>query len=393
MGSGAAIQPSGTVTSTARSIPSLDGLRAASVVIVALSHSPLHLSRWSDRFAGVDLSWIGQSGVDVFFVISGFLITYLLLKESKSRGVILLKNFYFRRFFRIFPPFYAYLAVLGILCIRGVLSQDARDFISAGTYTFNYAPHSSGWLLGHVWSLSLEEQFYLLWPPCLAFLGKKRSIYLAVGVILLSPLSRFLTYVCIPSMRGNEWTMLHTRLDTIMFGCAIALLWESHSFQRTTEKLLHPGLFAASVLYIVIIAPCLTALFGARYDWPVGYTLRGLSISLVLLYVVRKSATPSGRFLNLAPIRHIGITSYSLYLWQQMFTGPHTFAFPLNLLVAIVCAELSYRLIELPAFRVRDWVGARLRLFVGAPGPEREAKTLAVVAEGFAGHNGGPPGD
>jgi peptidoglycan/LPS O-acetylase OafA/YrhL len=341
-------------TSTSRSIPSLDGLRAGSVLLVILSHALAYLPGRAGRFPSLQLSWLGQSGVDVFFVISGFLITYLLLKESEATGTIHLKAFYVRRFFRIFPPFYAYLAVVGILWIARLDPQNVRNFISAATYTWDYQPHSEGYLLAHTWSLSLEEQFYLLWPPCLVLLGKKRSTYVALGVILLSPVSRGLTYVLAPSLRGDEGIMLHTRLDTIMFGCAMALLWKETRFNRLTEKLLHPALFSFSILYIVILSPFLSARFDARYDWTIGYTLRGALISIVLLYVVRKSISFPGRLLNLGPIRHIGVISYSLYLWQQMFTGPHTRLFPLNLMAIGASAELSYWLIERPSFRLRD---------------------------------------
>jgi peptidoglycan/LPS O-acetylase OafA/YrhL len=294
--------------------------------------------------------------VDVFFVISGFLITYLLLKEYEATGTIRLKIFYLRRCFRIFPPFYAYLAVVGILWITRLDPQNGRNFISAATYTWDYQAHAEGYLLAHTWSLSLEEQFYLLWPPCLALLGKKKSTHLALGVILLSPVSRGLTYLLAPSLRGNEGIMLHTRLDTIMFGCTMALLWKTPRFNDLVEKLLHPALFAFSTLYIVILSPCLSARFDARYDWTIGYTLRGLLISIVLLYVVRKPISFPGRVLNLGAIRHIGIISYGLYLWQQMFTGPHSRLFPLNFVAILACAELSYWLMERPAFRLRDQI-------------------------------------
>lgn len=304
-------------------------------------------------FPYLQLSEMGQSGVDVFFVISGFLITYLLLKEYDAAGTIKLRNFYFRRFFRIFPPFYVYLAVVAILWAVGAARQDARALLSAATYTWNYAPHPSSWLLAHTWSLSLEEQFYLLWPPCLMLLGRNRSTWAALGVIVASPVVRVISYFALPSMRGNEWTMLHTRLDTIMFGCAMALLWKNDRFHRVVERFLRPGLLALAVAYIVIASPLLTARFQAHYEWPVGYTLRAFLISIVLLYVVKKPLTVPGRILNYPLIRHVGVISYSLYLWQQMFTGSRA-PFPLNLVLILAAAELSYWLVERPAFRLRD---------------------------------------
>jgi len=114
----------------------------------------------------------------------------------------------------------------------------------------------------------------------------------------------------------------------------------------------------------VVLAPCLSARFDARYDWTIGYTLRGLLISITLLYVVRKPISRPGRLLNLGPIRHIGIISYGLYIWQQLFTGPHSFLIPLNLLAILGCAELSYWLIERPAFRLRDEID---KMLIGTP--------------------------
>ena len=358
---------------TSRSIPSLDGLRAASVAIVIFSHALGFQPGREAKFPFPQLSWLGQSGVDVFFVISGFLITYLLVRENEAKGTIRLKNFYFRRFFRIFPPFYAYLAVVIILWSTGMVAQHFRDLIYAATYTWDYRRNEQDWLLGHIWSLSVEEQFYLLWPPCLLLLGKKRSTYVALGVILLSPASRFLSYVLVPSWRGEVGVMLHTRLDTIMCGCAMALLWKEERFNQWADKLLNPFLFAFSVLYIVILSPCLTTRFGGRYDWGIGYTLRGLLSSIVLLYVVRKPISLPGRVLNLGFLRHVGVISYSLYLWQQMFTGPYSFLFPLNVVAIFACAELSYWVGERPSLHSRDLIGERLMKAPAISSRSREA--------------------
>ena len=358
-----------------RSIPSLDGLRALSVAMVILAHAVGLKSGRGAFFPFPQLSWLGQSGVDIFFVISGFLITYLLLKENDSKGTIRLKNFYFRRFFRIFPPFYVYLALIMVLWATGRVTQNSRDLISSATYTWDYRRNGQDWLLGHIWSLSVEEQFYLLWPPCLLLLGKKRSTYMALAVILLSPVSRFLTYLFAPAWRGAEGIMLHTRLDTIMFGCALALLWREERFNRWVDKLLEPSMFALSVVYILILAPCLSSLFEGRYDWPIGYTLRGTLISIVLLYVVRKPTSLPGRILNLRFLRHIGIISYSLYLWQQMFTGPYSFLFPLNVAVIFACAELSYVLVERPALRLRGLIEERPTKVPTTSDSSREADT------------------
>ena len=342
-----------------RTIPSLDGLRAASVGLVIVGHYLAYLPGLEGRFPFAQLSWAGQSGVDVFFVISGFLITYILLQEDKANGSISLRRFYLRRFFRIFPPFYVYLATVVVLSVWGFVPQDRRNLISAATYTWNYMSHVPSWLLAHTWSLSLEEQFYLAWPSLLVLLGKRKSRYLAVACVVFSPALRLATYVLAPSLRGMVPVMLHTRLDTIMFGCAIALFWDEPRFHFAITKLLRADIVGCSIAYI-LVAPVLSERFQARYDWLIGYPLRGLLISIVMLYVVCKPTSRVGYTLNLAPVRHLGVISYSLYLWQQMFTAGHSWPFPVLFLALFACAEGSYWLVERPSLRMRDWIEARV---------------------------------
>ena len=165
--------------------------------------------------------------------------------------------------------------------------------------------HAPSWLLAHTWSLSLEEQFYLAWPPLLVLLGKRKSRYLALACIVFSPALRLATYVLAPSLRGMVPVMLHTRLDTIMFGCAIALFWDEPRFHAAINKLLRADIVCGSIVYI-LIAPILSERFQSRYDWLIGYPLRGLLISIVMLYVVCKPASRMGYALNLAPCPAFG---------------------------------------------------------------------------------------
>jgi peptidoglycan/LPS O-acetylase OafA/YrhL len=370
-----------------RSIPSLDGLRAFSVGLVIFAHSLDRLPGRAGHLIAARLGLVGLAGVNVFFVISGFLITHLLMKEQMRTGTIRLGNFYFRRLLRIFPPFYVYLGVVGVLWAFGASPLTSRGFLSAATYTFNYTPRWSEWLVAHTWSLSLEEQFYLLWPPLLFLLGKRRGTNIAIGVIFLSPVVRVVSHWVTPSLMGLEWSMLHTHLDTIMFGCVVALQWDEIRSYRFVRSLLKPFVFAFSVVFVVVCSPYLSFRFGGRYDWTIGYTLQSLLIALMLIHVVTLSKSPVGRLLNLRLIRHLGVISYSLYLWQQLFTGPRAFAFPLNLLAVLACAELSYWLIERPSFRLRDRLELRLNkrpvFFVHAMAalPNRSSEDEAVEAQ------------
>ncbi len=207
-----------------RNIPSLDGLRAVSVLLVLASHMNGVLAQKLPSIPYWLYVFWGALGVQTFFVISGFLITHLLLKELNKTGTVNLKRFYFRRALRIFPPFYVYLAVALSLTLVGFFPGELRAFLVAGTYTWNYLGTGSV-LVEHTWSLSLEEQFYLLWPAALVFLGARKSVKLAVCVILLSPVSRIVTYYLLPHQRALLNAMLHTGLDSIMFGCLLAMLW------------------------------------------------------------------------------------------------------------------------------------------------------------------------
>ena len=144
--------------------PSLDGLRAFSIVLVLIAHVSLQYP-WLRRF----VEHVGNYGVRIFFVISGFLITGLLLKELTKTGRISLKSFYIRRTLRIFPAFYVYVLTVVILAWAGILILLPGDLLHAVTYTMNYHMVRSWWL-NHMWSLSVEEQFYLLWPTVLRHL-------------------------------------------------------------------------------------------------------------------------------------------------------------------------------------------------------------------------------
>ncbi len=158
-----------------------------------------------------------------------------------------------------------------------------------------------------------------------------------------------------------EGVTLHTRLDTIMFGCLMALLYDNATFNRIVRPLLRPSLVLFSAAFFVIASPLLDARFEARYSWPVGYTLRAVCVSLVLLHVVRNPASPAGRVLNSRVLRHVGLISYGLYLWQQLFTEPSALRWPWIIILTVLCAELSYQLVERPAFHLRDRIQKRMR--------------------------------
>ncbi len=336
-----------------RSIPSLDGLRAFSVIFVILGHTEVEWTRHSGRY--IHLLRDGTLGVATFFVISGFLITHLLLRELNSSGRINLGEFYFRRAFRIFPPSYAFLIVIGVLALTHQVPLNLVSYISALTYTWNYNLHATSRILGHLWSLSLEEQFYLLWPALLLFFRKRTCLWIAVATVALSPISRVLTYFLLPAWRGHIGMMLHTRIDTIMMGCILALALDLKLWPTLWQTINRPGIALIAAVFALFINQPLDDRFGGTYNLTLGISLQGLCCTIVILYAISHPDGRLGRVLNHPVLRHIGLISYSLYLWQQLFTAHERFStFPWNILFIFGCAELSYFLIERPSFSIRD---------------------------------------
>jgi peptidoglycan/LPS O-acetylase OafA/YrhL len=343
--------------SSTRNIPSLDGLRAISIMFVVASHAHWALTGTLSRSAWRNWHYYGVLGVTVFFVISGYLITNLLLKELDTTGSIRLKHFYIRRAFRIFPAFYVYLAFIGVLWSMGLVQETLGSYVAAFTYTWNYYPYAAGWTLGHVWSLCIEEQFYLCWPLLLLWAGKVRGLRIALCIILLAPFIRVVTYEFAPVMRGHLGMMLHTRIDTLLFGCALAVLSQDPLFVAKLRRLCHPLVLGGLLFFVLLVSPVLSARFGGSYDAPIGFTLLGASISILLFYCIQWPESTVGRVLNLWPVRHLGVISYSVYLWQQIFDGGqpliHTRYLGLTLLLILLTAEASYWVIERPALRLR----------------------------------------
>jgi peptidoglycan/LPS O-acetylase OafA/YrhL len=331
-------------------IPSLDGLRAVSISMVLVGHALFsyhgeHRAEWS-YFGNGDL------GVSIFFVISGFLITALLLKEFEKNGDISLRRFYLRRAVRIFPPFYAFLFAVVIVWHLGWITSDWRSLLSSLFFIRDYMLPGD-WYTGHSWSLSIEEQFYLLWPAALVFLGRRRGLCLALALIAASPVVRVISHKF--WNHGNlDAFMLHMRMDGLMMGCTLAIVRGEPWFARAWERIERPIVTFGALVFLFGISPALFHRFAGYYRMPFGYTLDNAAICYLLFYSVRNPLSIGGRILNWRPIVHIGALSYSLYLWQQLFLGPGI-AHPLiGIFCAFACSEVSLHIVERPSLKLRD---------------------------------------
>lgn len=322
----------GSMFSPVKRIPSLDGLRAISIALVVVGH--LAKSGHAPR-----IFWDIYSalGVKIFFVISGYLITTILLREQERTSRINLREFYIRRAYRIFPA-----ALVFMLIAFAVYWRELRwyDMAAAMLYVANLDIRRP-WILGHLWSLSIEEQFYLAWPGVLKLWYQHRKAIL-IGVCVCAPLFQIALYLL--KLGGKAPPNLLTVADNLAAGCLIAV------FAPRLPKI--SGYWFVAMVAGVALLP----LYAAN---SVGKTLFMLFVLRPLLYasiagvVVHVVQTPY-RILNWGPVVWLGKISYSLYLWQQPFCSDPALRSGYMAVLALVCAAASYYLVEQPVLRLRE---------------------------------------
>jgi len=338
----------------AHRISALDGLRAISIVLVVLGH--LVGTRNMPLPADSILGQFVEFGVRVFFVISGFLITTLIFAEQERTGSLSLRQFYIRRTYRIFPAFYAYLAVVAALSALGFVQLLEGDLLAAASYTMNFH-RPRAWDLGHLWSLSVEEQFYLLWPAIVLVAKKRRALHIATLALLAAPAIRVGVWVLMPNHRLGIGETFPTVFDALAAGCLLAGLRGVLGTNATYAA------FARSPLFALVPMAAVGAVIVPRvsFQLALGATIQNIGIALTVDWAVRRSSTGSrliGKVLDAGPIVWLGRLSYSLYLWQQLFlnrTGTHWVqAFPFNIAASLAMAIVSYYLVEQPFLRLRE---------------------------------------
>lgn len=210
-----------------RALPGLDGVRAASIAFVLLGH--LSGTR---NFPDLSAVWrLSEFGVRIFFVISGYLITSILVSELTTNGRISFSRFYLRRTLRLFPAMYIFVATVALLAAMDFVTLKPLDLTFALAYAMSYH-NDRAWTLGHLWSLSIEEQFYLLWPVTLAFLGPKRAVRLLIGILAIAPLIRLASPLLTPISNFFVWS------DALGSGCALAILGPALHAKRSYASLL-----------------------------------------------------------------------------------------------------------------------------------------------------------
>jgi peptidoglycan/LPS O-acetylase OafA/YrhL len=368
-------------------IPSLDGLRALAILLVLFSHAHFPLDGWMPVAAVKGRG--GFLGVQLFFVLSGFLITTLMLREIDRTGRLSLRAFYLRRALRILPAYVCYLAVLALLQWGGALRLRGLDWLAAATYTVNFLP-SYPESISHVWSLSVEEHFYLLWPPLVAACTAVTCRRLAVGCMAVALAARWGFLLFSPGRNAIDlWTF--TRLDDIAAGCLLAYLARDPGWRgRLDAAVATPARLAALLMVFLAAQLCFSRVVGARLFAPTPLALalglandvNVLTIALLMWAALRRPGGSCGRLLNHPAAALVGAMSYSLYLWHALFFTPSSPLswFPANLVGTFAAAAVSYYLIERPFLAIKDRVGAAPPPRLPAPVDQpRPAPTLTLT--------------
>jgi peptidoglycan/LPS O-acetylase OafA/YrhL len=364
--------------------PALDGVRGLAILLVMVEHT--HLA----PFHG------GGLGVDLFFVLSGFLISGLLLAEFQRAGRLDIRRFYYRRALRLLPALLVLVAATTGLALAYRHSELGRATLAMAPKTLFYVANlgrtdvGDPSLLAHTWSLSIEEQFYLVWPLALLLLLRtRRSRAALVGIVLtvtgLATATRTVSYLLGPdtSERFGRWYFrTDTKLDALLLGCTIALLLASDlPRSRWFARLPTAAIGLTSFLALLAVVPWEDQ---TRVSFMVQLSIfRLASAGLVLAFVVGgRPASLLERAFSMRWLRFTGVLSYSLYLWHfpvfllvQQQLGRSLKSLLVELPVTILLAYGSYRLVERPFLRARE----RLRTTQQEPDVRGELATLAAA--------------
>ncbi len=331
-------------------IPSLDGLRAVSIILVLIGHAAMAYD--APAILG-PFRHLGYLGVRFFFIISGFLITTLLIKERNSTGTISLKGFYYRRSLRIFPASLFYLVVIAALWAWGIISLRQGDLLHSLTYTMNYHFVRSWWV-DHLWSLSVEEQFYLIWP-LLVVVSIRRAYRIAWAVVALVPVIR-IVMLLIGASNDQLTKEFQATADTLATGCLLCFGYNWLSDQPWYARFQKSFLFWVTTLSLFSLGNALFVVHRGSF-YVIGQTLANVGAVLCVDWCIRNPNGWVGNILNSRPFVMVGVLSYSLYLWQNPFLNPYlkgwASSFPINIALAFVAAAVSYYFVERPFLRLK----------------------------------------
>lgn len=321
--------------------PALDGLRAIAVSVVVLSHADA---------AAVPGGW---AGVDVFFVLSGFLITNILSRELDATGTVALKRFYLRRALRLTPALAVMLlaALLLGLVFGPSVKQVLEAVVMSATYLMNWNRAfnlTAEWALGHTWSLAMEEQFYLLWPAALLAIRARWRLPVTIAAIIA-----MVAWRCWLALHDADaertYNGFDTHADALLVGCVLAMAGEP---ERVPGRAWWSAVALGGLATLFVLLPFRTLLAQTA----------GLSVAALLSTLTIVCARGDGwlrRLLVQPPLVYTGRISYGFYLWHYLLIfvfRPYLPGATIYVAVAIsyLCAMVSFHTVELYFQRFRN---------------------------------------
>lgn len=378
-----------------RYITGLDGIRAIAVIMVLAYHLKLALFK------------SGFLGVTVFFVLSGYLITDILISEVEEEGTIDLKNFWLRRIRRLVPAVMSMAVVIifvSAVVNRIIFTKGCKDFL-ASVLGFN-----NWWQIfnkvsyfeaagvpspfTHCWSLAIETQFYLIYPLILLGIYKlvksreegraKRGLLFAGVTLLLALISVILMIVLFDPQQdaSRVYYGTDTRAFSLLFGALLAILWEYQMVPRRLSASVNMVLGSVSFAVLLVMT---IAINGSSNFWYRGGQFVGTILTVLVIYTVSGRKTWLSRFLSNPVLKWIGDRSYSIYLWHYPIIlliskgiKASWWITLIEIVLSVVLAELSYRFIETP---IRHGIiGEYLNILRSRPKSRQEKKRQVQVA-------------
>jgi peptidoglycan/LPS O-acetylase OafA/YrhL len=343
-------------------IPSLDGLRAVAIGIVFLAH------------AGLQYVIPGYFGVLVFFLLSGFLITTLLRMEIERTGTFSLTSFYRRRIYRIWPPFYFFLALATLVQVLTNVGGKAIDWSLVGLQAVHWANYAiiehgshEGRAVGTfvLWSLAVEEHFYLIFPIILLIMLKadltqrtQSQVLLAICIAVLA--WRCILYFGLDAPKIRLYVATDTRFDAILIGCWLALAANPWLDPPRVSNRMLGSVFVPLGLLVVLVS------FLPRQQWfdqTFRYTLQSIGLVPAFIACIIFHDRWPWKFLNYRFMRYLGVLSYSFYLchatvivWTKAWIGgSRVLQGVISFVVALLLSQLVHVIIEKPMASTGKW--------------------------------------
>lgn len=342
-------------------IKGFDGIRGLAVGTVLLTHLSIIFGLVKHGFPVALVPMIhGSTGVQAFFVLSGFLITTLLFREQHNTGTISLRGFILRRTLRIFPVYILFLVAATLLHVFGQNVTTWKSLAYAWAYVYNFVPKDAYTpFMGHTWSLAVEEHFYLVWPTAFLLLYTRRQLMMVAlaAFVVATPVLRAAATPMDAAYFVERWSFIAGY--SIALGCLLAVLVDNERwkpvFHRRSMAWLGLLLFANS-LFLPTDPFGMDNLAGSSY-------LRAFGVALLIAWVHGNQDNVVVRALEVPPLKYLGAISYGVYMYQGLFlsTGPWrdpASSWPppqwAGLLLLVIVAPLSYHFFEKPFLRLKS---------------------------------------